>query len=35
MATARVPIEKAGYIEATSESLQILSCDMQLVHTFG
>ena len=34
-ATARVPIKQAGYISATSDTVQILSCEKQPVHTFG
>jgi hypothetical protein len=35
MATAREPIEKAGYISATSDILQKLNCIQQPVHTSG
>jgi len=35
MATAREPIEQAGYISATSEIPQSLSCKPQPVHTSG
>jgi hypothetical protein len=34
-ATARVPIKQAGYISATSDIQQNLSCDQQPVHTSG
>jgi hypothetical protein len=34
-ATAREPIKQAGYISATSDILQILTCELQPVHTFG
>jgi len=35
MATAREPIEQAGYISATSDIPQSLSCKPQPVHTNG
>jgi len=35
MATAREPIEQAGYISATSDIPQSLSCKPQPVHTLG
>ena len=34
-ATAREPIEQAGYIPATSDTLRQLTCERQPVHTFG
>jgi len=33
-ATARVPINQAGYISATSDILQYLTCVVQPVHTY-
>jgi hypothetical protein len=34
-ATAHEPIKQAGYISATSDTVQIPSCEKQPVHTSG